>query len=92
MTWHAIARCERPPRRKLTGGILWQRLKRLEVGEAQALADKGEIMMASRFTSEHREIVVKLRNEQQLWLIAPWPGSIAMQLSKKTNPYYTKLS
>ncbi len=78
MTWHAIAKCSRPPRRtppKKGAQIIWQQLTRLTVGEAQALADKGEIMMASRFTSEDRQIVVKLRNEQQLWLIAPWPAA-----------------
>jgi hypothetical protein len=58
------------------GNIIWQQLTRLSVGEARALADKGEIMMASRFTTTHRDLVIKLRNDdQQRGLLAPFEKS-----------------
>jgi hypothetical protein len=41
------------------------------VKDAKIMADKGSIMMASRFSYGHRDLVVKLRDSQQLLLVAP---------------------
>lgn len=69
--WHAIARCDRPARRDARGRIIWRELTAFQVEDARIMADKGSIMMASRFSHGHRELVVKLRGSQQLLLVTP---------------------
>jgi len=69
--WHVIARCSRPPRRDARGQIIWRELTAFQVKDAKIMADKGSIMMASRFSYGHRDLVVKLRDSQQLLLVAP---------------------
>ena len=75
-SWHVIARCGRPAERtpiiKGKGGkIIWEQLARLTPDMARALEAKGSIMMASRFTRTHREIVIRLRSDSQHWMISP---------------------